>query len=59
MSLLRVLAESLMITGFVFVMMLLVEYLNVLSAGVIRSWIQKKGVWGHASVILVGTAPGA
>jgi len=32
-----VLRESLMITGFVFVMMLVIEYLNVITSGVWRS----------------------
>lgn len=53
-----VLGEALMVTGFVFAMMLLVEYLNVATAGVAARWLQKRGVLGYAAVALVGTVPG-
>jgi len=53
-----VLADSLMITGFVFVMMLLVEYLQVLSTGLLGRWLQRGGFFRIAAVALVGTVPG-
>lgn len=53
-----VLADALMITGFVFAMMLLVEYLNVATAGLAARWLEKQGVLGYAAVVLVGTFPG-
>ncbi len=53
-----VLADSLMITGFVFVMMLLVEYLQVFSAGLLGMWLQRGGFFRIAAVALVGTVPG-
>lgn len=58
MSLLATLRDSLMITGFVFVMMLLVEYAQVRSAGVLGRWLQRGGVGRTAAVALVGTVPG-
>ncbi len=58
MNLRPVLADSLMITGFVFVMMLLVEYAQVATAGVLGRWLQRGGVFRTAAVALVGTAPG-
>jgi hypothetical protein len=53
-----VLSESLMVTGFVFVMMILVEYAQVLTAGVLGRWLQRGGVAATASAALVGTVPG-
>ena len=53
-----VLGDTLMITGFVFAMMLLVEYLNVATSGVATRWLNKGGLLGYAAVILVGTVPG-
>ena len=53
-----VLADSLMITGFVFVMMLLVECLQVFSAGLLGKWLQRGGVFRIAAVALVATVPG-
>jgi hypothetical protein len=58
MTLRTVLAETLMITGFVFVMMLLVEYLQVRSAGLVGRWLQRGGVASTAAVALVGVVPG-
>ncbi len=58
MNLKAVLADSLMITGFVFVMMLLVEYLQIFSAGLLGKWLQRGGVFRTAAVALVGTVPG-
>jgi hypothetical protein len=58
MSLGSILAETLMITGFVFVMMLLVEYLQVRSAGLLGRWLQRGGVLRTAAVTLVGLVPG-
>jgi hypothetical protein len=53
-----VLADSLMITGFVFAMMLLVEYAQVATAGVLGRWLQRGGIFRTAAVAMVGTAPG-
>jgi hypothetical protein len=39
-------------------MMLLVEYLNVATAGLAARWLEKQGVFGYAAVVLVGTFPG-
>jgi hypothetical protein len=58
MNLRPILADSLMITGFVFVMMVLVEYAQVATAGVLGRWLQRGGVFRTAAVALVGTAPG-
>ena len=58
MNLRPILADSLMITGFVFVMMLLVEYAQVATAGVLGRWLQRGGVFRTAAVALVGTTPG-
>jgi hypothetical protein len=53
-----VLGDAVMITGFVLAMMLLVEYLNVATAGVAARWLERRGILGYAAVILVGTLPG-
>ncbi len=59
LSVLRtVLGDTLMITGFVFAMMLLVEYMNVATAGVATRWLERGGLFGYAAVILVGSVPG-
>ncbi|MEW6337287.1 MAG: putative manganese transporter [Acidobacteriota bacterium] len=58
MSVLAVLRDSLMITGFVFVMMLLVEVGQVYSAGVFGRWLRRGGVLRTAAVALLGTVPG-
>jgi Putative, 10TM heavy-metal exporter len=53
-----VLAESLMVTGFVFVMMILVEYAQVVTAGLFGRWLQRGGVFRTGAVALVATLPG-
>lgn len=53
-----VVADSLMITGFVFSMMLLVEYLNVLSGGAFKNRLSGGGGWNYLGAGLLGTAPG-
>jgi hypothetical protein len=53
-----VLGDALMITGFVFAMMLLVEYMNVATAGVAAKWLEKGGLFGYGAVILIGAMPG-
>ncbi len=59
MNLLKgVLGDTILVTGFVFAMMLLVEYLNVTTAGMATRWLGKGGFWGYVAVILVGTVPG-
>jgi hypothetical protein len=51
-----ILTNAVMITGFVLVMMMLVEYLNVVTRGVVRQRLQKSG--GRATAVLIGTVPG-
>ena len=51
-----ILTTAIMITGFVLVMMLLVEYLNVATRGVVRQRLQKSG--GRLPAVLIGTVPG-
>ncbi|HPC84119.1 MAG TPA: putative manganese transporter [Thermoanaerobaculaceae bacterium] len=58
MSFQRAIAETLMITGFVFVMMLLVEYLQVRSAGLVGRWLRRGGLVRTAAVTLVALVPG-
>ncbi len=53
-----VLAEAIMVTGFVFVMMILVEYAQVVTAGFLGRWLQRGGVTATAAAALVGTVPG-
>ncbi len=54
----RILAEATMITGFVFVMMILVEFGQVMTAGLLGRWLQHGGVLRTAAVALLGTVPG-
>jgi len=57
-GILNVARHALMITGFVFVMMLVIEYLNVLTRG---SWQQRlaKYKWGQLVLAaLLGATPG-
>jgi len=58
MNVAAILRDSVMITGFVFVMMLLVEVAQVLSAGVLGRWLRRGGVLRTAAVALVGSVPG-
>jgi len=51
-----VIADALLITGFVLVMMLLVEYLNVITRGVVRQRLHQSG--GRLPAVLIGTLPG-
>jgi hypothetical protein len=53
-----VLGDTLLVTGFVFAMMLLVEYVNVATAGLVARRLEKGGLVGYAAVTLVGTFPG-
>ena len=53
---LAVLTNAVMITGFVLVMMLLVEYGNVATRGALRERLQKGG--GRLPAVLIGTVPG-
>jgi hypothetical protein len=54
----RVVGETVLITGFVLVMMLLVEYVNVLTAGVLQRWLTRPGAAGYLGVMALGTSPG-
>ncbi|MGE5198222.1 MAG: putative manganese transporter [Rhodospirillaceae bacterium] len=48
--------NALMVTGFVLVMMLLVEYLNVVTRGGLRQRLRRGG--GRLPAVLIGTVPG-
>ena len=48
--------NAITVTGFVLVMMLLVEYLNVATRGVVRQRLQTSG--GRLPAVLIGTVPG-
>jgi hypothetical protein len=50
------LENSVTVTGFVLVMMLLVEYLNVITRGAIQRRLQQTG--GRLPAVLIGTVPG-
>ncbi|MCB0260108.1 MAG: arsenic efflux protein [Calditrichaeota bacterium] len=55
---LEVFNHTLMITGFVFVMMLLIEYLNVLTSGIWQQWLAGRR-WGqYLLAALLGAVPG-
>lgn len=58
MHVLSVGGEAVLITGFVLVMMLLVEYVNVLTAGVMQRWLARPGAGGYLGVMALGTSPG-
>jgi hypothetical protein len=58
MNLRTVFADSLLITGFVFVMMLIVEYLNVATRGALQRLASRKGVRAYAAASALGAAPG-
>jgi hypothetical protein len=57
-NLLAVLGDGLMITGFVFVMMLIVEYLNVATRGALQRLAGRRGVATYTGSALLGVAPG-
>ena len=48
--------NAITVTGFVLVMMLLVEYANVATRGVVRERLQESG--GRLPAVLIGTVPG-
>lgn len=50
--------HALMITAFVLVMMLLIEYVNVLTRGVWTRGLQRRGWQQYALAVLLGAAPG-
>ncbi len=58
MILIEVLKNSLMITGFVFVMMLVIEYVNVQTRGVWHSFIQRSKWLQYILAALLGAIPG-
>jgi len=53
-----VLADAFLITGFVFVMMVVVEYLNILSAGLLGDRLKERGFLSCVGVASLGTVPG-
>jgi hypothetical protein len=52
------LKHALMITGFVFIMMLLIEYINVLTRGLWASGLRRKGWQQYVVATLLGSIPG-
>ncbi len=54
----HVLLETLMITGFVAAMMLVIEYLNVASRGAWRHWLERGRLSRYALASLLGATPG-
>jgi len=53
-----ILSDALMITGFVFVMMLIVEYVNVVTRGSWQETMSRSG-WGqYALAVILGASPG-
>ncbi len=58
MNLVDVLGHALMITGFVFVMMLIVEVVNVASAGALQKTLGRGGAATYLGAGLPGIAPG-
>jgi hypothetical protein len=58
MNLRAVLADGLLVTGFVFVMMLIVEYLNVATRGALRRLAGRRGLPAYASASGLGVVPG-
>jgi hypothetical protein len=57
-SIRAVLADGLLVTGFVFVMMLIVEYLNVATRGALQRLAGRKGLPAYASASALGAVPG-
>jgi hypothetical protein len=51
-----VLVDAVMVTGFVLLMMLLVEYVNVISRGALRDRLRRGG--GRLPAVALGTVPG-
>ncbi len=58
MHLTTVVSDTVMVTGFVFVMMLVVEFANVASAGLLRQRLRGGGLATLVGAGLLGTAPG-
>jgi hypothetical protein len=56
LPILRVAAAAVMITGFVLIMMLTIEYVNVLTGGGVRQRLRARG--GRLPAVLIGTLPG-
>lgn len=54
----NILRQSLLITGFVFVMMLMVEYLNVLTGGVWQVVVRRQRWRQYVVAIVLGATPG-
>lgn len=54
----QLLLDSLMITGFVAGMMLVIEYLNVLTSGKWGEWLAKGGIRQYILAALLGAVPG-
>lgn len=52
------LTDTLMITGFVFVMMLIIEYINVLTSGAWQGWIKDSRWRQYTLASLLGATPG-
>lgn len=49
---------SVLITSFVFTMMMLVEFINIVTKGIVAKWLSKGNVGGFFLVALIATTPG-
>jgi hypothetical protein len=54
----EVLRISLLVTSFVFTMMMLVEFLNVSTTGLISKWLGKGSILNFIAIVLIGATPG-
>jgi len=57
-GLVEIIVDALMITGFVFVVMLVVEYFNVLTSGTFQRSMNKTGWRQYLVGVLLGAVPG-
>lgn len=54
----EVLRLTLLVTSFVFTMMMLVEFINVSSTGLISKWLGKGSFLNFIAIVLIGATPG-
>ena len=54
----EVFRTSLLVTSFVFVMMMLVEFINIATRGIAAKWLSKGNIFGFILVTLIATTPG-
>lgn len=55
---LEVLRLTVLVTSFVFTMMMLVEFINVSSTGLISKWLGKGSFLNFIAIVLIGATPG-